>query len=311
MNSKRLFLEAQNQFRKITSLSLIQKEAARSKDKPLNIHLFTHPRGGSTALAEAISKNVNSPIVWEPFFKGRKPFKRHDHRRIWGWKEYIDPDAKVSTIDDFFRDISNRTHLHPRFFTGQSIAGLHHHNPLVYKYCHANFLAPYLIRRFNLKAILLDRHVCQIIASRKKYGGFFKGKRAYPIDSAQTKNHAEIFHLHESKRNETIRSSAGEHAWNYCLIRTLQNTIPSEQVLKIDFEQIIIAPDDIAARINSFYGTTLNGASFSERSKTSVEFTPNKSEYLSKWKSRLSTEEIGEIQEIVHDVFGFYDIPFD
>lgn len=311
MNSRRLFFEAQNQFRAITSLNQVQKQAARSKNKPLNIHLFTHPRGGSTALAEAISKNVNSPIVWEPFFKGRRPFKRHDHRRVWGWKEYIDPDSKEATVDDFFRDICNRTFLHPRFFTGQSIAGLHHHNPLVYKYCHANFMAPYLIRRFNLKAILLDRHPCQIIASRKRYGGFFKGKRAYPIDAAQTKNSPEIFNLHESARSEIIRSSAGEHAWNYCLIRTLQSKIPAEQILKIDFDQIINAPDEIAAKINAYCGTTLDGASFSKHSKTSVELTSNKGDFLSKWKSRLSVEEIDEIQKIVHNVFGFYEIPFD
>lgn len=311
MNSKRFLLEAQNQFRSITALNQIQKQAAHSKDQPLNIHLFTHPRGGSTALAEAISKNVNSPIVWEPFFKGRRAFKRYDHRQIWGWKEYIEPDSKGATVDDFFRDISNRKFLHPRFFTGQSISGLHHHNPLVYKYCHANFMAPYLIKRFNLKAILLDRHVCQIIASRKKYGGFFKGKRDYPVDTAQSKNSSKIFNLHESARSEMIRSSAGEHAWDYCLIRTLQSKIPTEQVLKINFDQIINTPDEIAARINSHCGTTLNGASFSERSKTSVEFTSNKRDYLSKWQSRLSVEEIHEIKEIVHDVFGFYEIPFD
>lgn len=311
MNAKRILKEVQNQIRSATSIRVVTNQAKIGSSTPENIHLFTHARGGSTLLAEVISNNVKSPIVWEPFFKGRKPFSQFDHRALWGWKEYVDQNATESSIDEFFNGIITRQYLNPRFFTGQSIQGLHHSNQLVFKYCHANFLAPYLIEKFNLKAILLDRHICQIIASRKKYGGFMKGRREYPLGSSQSKNNSQIFQLHQKRRNEAIRSSVGEHAWNYCLIRTLHKQIPNENVLRLDFNDMIQNPAGTSSQLNSFLGTTIQADSFSTDSRTSVEKTTNKLEHLNKWKTRLTESEIQEIRNIVHGVFNFHEINFD
>ena len=132
MNAKQIIYEVQNQLRAQTKLRLVSFKAKGLNQTPENIHLFTHARGGSTALAQAISKNKGCPILWEPFFKGRRPFREFDHRKLWGWKEYIEAEAECAGIDDYFERLTNRTFLHPRFFTQQSIRGLTHNGPLVY-----------------------------------------------------------------------------------------------------------------------------------------------------------------------------------
>lgn len=308
MNPRRLFYEFQNQCRAQTRLRQVSLKAKGTKHTPENIHLFTHARGGSTALAEAIGRNKGCPILWEPFFKGRRPFREFDHRALWGWKEYIESEAEFARIDDYFERLINRTYLHPRFFTGQSIRGLAHNGPLVYKYCHANLMAPYLIRRFNLKAVILDRHVGQLIASRKRYGGFFKGKRTYKAGQQISKHSRAVFDLHKEHRPEAIRSDVGIHAWDYCLIRTLRNQINSPNVLHLEFNEMILNPEKVANKLNIFLDTTLSPSDFSPQSRVSVEPTSNPKDYLKKWRKRLTHEEILEIRGIVHDVFGMRDI---
>jgi hypothetical protein len=59
--------EVANQYRGLVTIRGVSRRAAKSKIKPQNIHLFTHARGGSTLLAEAISSVHQCPVVWEPF----------------------------------------------------------------------------------------------------------------------------------------------------------------------------------------------------------------------------------------------------
>lgn len=169
-------------------------------------------------------------------------------------------------------------------------------------------MAPYLIQRFKLKAVLLDRHVGQLIASRKRYGVFFKKRRQYAVHSHLSKSNHDIFTLHEANRSEAIRSDAGVHAWNYCLIRTLHNRISSPQVLRLNFDDIILNPDIVANKLNKFLGTTLSPPDFLSPSRVSVEPVPNPQDYLTKWRNRLTHDEILEIRGIVYDVFGMEDI---
>ena len=304
--------EVANQYRGLVTIRGVSRRAAKSKIKPQNIHLFTHARGGSTLLAEAISSVHQCPIVWEPFFKGRKPFKEYSHKELWGWKEHVPCDASHSSIDEYFEAITSRRFLHPRFFTGQSIQGLHHTKPLVYKYCFANFLAPYLIRKFNLKCIILDRHPAQIIASRKRYGGFSKNNSIYSIGSAQTKNSREIFALHEDQRSSYIKSSIGVHAWNYCLIRKNYELLRSnDNVLRLNYDDLVLNPLAVSEQLSNFFGLTFSHELFKKKSRVTVEPIAQGREQLMKWETVLSPAEINEIKGIVHDVFGFYEIRFD
>ena len=303
--------ELQNQFRGATTIKRVQQRAKTDPSPRENIHLFTYPRGGSTALAEVISRNQNCPIVWEPFFKGRKPFKEFDHRELWGWKEYISADSESATIDEYFKEISDRTFLHPRFFTGQSIKGLSAGGPLVYKYCFANYMAPYLMQKFNIKAVFLDRHIGQIIASRKKYGGFIKADATYSIDTAQTKNSNQLFHWNSDMRSKTIKLSVGVHIWNYCLSKRLIDQIDSPHVLRLDYDDMILNPKKVSEQLNGFIGTTIQSSDFKESSRTTVEQIQIDNSQLNKWKNRLTKDEITEMKKIVWDVFGFHSIPLD
>ena len=303
--------ELQNQFRGATTIKRIQQLAKKDDAPKENIHLFTYPRGGSTALAEVISKNRNCPIVWEPFFKGRRPFNEFDHRRLWGWKEYISENAESASIDEYFKAITDRTFLHPRFFTGQSIKGLSVNGPLVYKYCFANFLAPYLIKKFKIKAIFLDRHIGQIIASRKKYGGFIKAEANYALDSTQTKNSNELFLWNSDIRSKTIKSSIGVHVWNYCLSKQLLDQIDSPRILKLDYDDMILNPEQLSQSLNSFLGTNIQPIDFKKSSRTTVEDIQIDRNQLNKWKNRLTEEEVTEMKKIVWDVFELHSITFD
>jgi len=310
--TERILNEALNQLRGYTSIRRITRRAHSDTSKPNNIHLFTHPRGGSTLLAEAISSVHQCPIVWEPFFKGRKPFTKYPHEKLWGWKEYVPIDATKSSIDDYFNHLTSRTFLHPRFFTGQSIKGLHHKTPLVYKYCHANNLAPYLIRKFKLKCIILDRHPAQIIASRKQYGGFIKSDPTYSVDSAQTKNSDQLFSLYEDKRPQYIKSSIGVNAWNYCLTRhNFRHLEHNPDILRLNYDELVLNPEAVSNQLSDFFSLPFSPELFSKPSRVTTSPIEAGKAQLVKWRKILSKAEITEIKEIVHDVFGFYEINFD
>jgi len=308
----RLRKELLNQWRGNTSIRRITQRAHLDQNRPENIHLFTYPRGGSTLLAEAICSVHGCPMVWEPFFKGRKPFANYSHKKLWGWKEYVPIDASHSSIDEYFRAITSRRFLHARFFTGQSIKGLHHKKTLVYKYCHANFLAPYLIRRFDLKCVILDRHPAQIIASRKLYGGFIKSSSIYSVDSAQSKNSKEIFRLYESQRPHYIKTSVGVNAWNYCLSREYFQMVEEKQnVLRLDYDELVMHPEMAAEKLSTFFDRTFSPELFTRPSRVTISPLKTGKDQLNKWKEVLSEPEILEIKSIVHDVFKFHEIDFN
>lgn len=286
----------------------------RRKTPPKNIFLFTFARGGSTALAETISNSIHCPIVWEPFFKGRRPFPKFDHETRWGWTELLSRELNDSSIDDYMNALYWREFLSPRFFTGQSVTGLTSRDPLVYKFCHANGMAPYITKKWKAPVVLFHRHPAQIILSRYRYG-FFKGKTwidadQFSDDVSHQKAPSELRGLYKDDRKDFILTKAGVMAWQYALERKSWEIVQQsegENVLWLDYDDFVLQPEVVMRRLENFLNIPLQQSKTTKPSRVSIDVPPQNKTDLMKWKQVIPTEIISEIRGIC-DLFGFSDL---
>ena len=138
----------------------------------------------------------------------------------------------------------------------QSVTGLTSRAPLVYKFCHANGMVPYITKKWKAPVVLFHRHPAQIILSRYKYG-FFKGRAwtdpdEYSDDAAHQKAHSELRGLHKDDRKNFIRTKAGVMAWQYALERKSWEIVQQsegENVLWLDYDDYVLQPEVVMRRL--------------------------------------------------------------
>ena len=138
------------------------------------IHILGFARGGSTIMAELIAESTGAPILWEPFTRGRKAYKAF--KLNWGWEEYIPKTNSNSTIDPYFEGLLDGSKWHPEHFRNQDVRRIASSSTVVFKYCFAHNMMPYLQQKYDIPVICINRHPAQIVASRKKYGNFLMGR---------------------------------------------------------------------------------------------------------------------------------------
>jgi hypothetical protein len=70
-------------------------------------------------------------------------------------------------------------------------------------------------------------------------------------------------------------------------------------------------PEAVSNQLSDFFSLPFSPELFSKPSRVTTSPIHAGKGQLVKWKKILSKTEISEIKEIVHDVFGFYEINFD
>ena len=283
-----------------------QSRHDKRKTKPENIFLHTFPRGGSTVLAEVVAKSGGCPIVWEPLFKGRVPFRKFPHTKLWGWRESIGRGVAKTPVDGYLDAIYWREFLSPRFFTGQQSLGLSPRGTLVYKFCHAGEMTSHIINKYPAKHVFLHRHIGQIMASRIRYGVFMKnnqphGNELYPTGEKHKKFSEDTQSSEElTARKNLITSALGVEVWDYCLARkNWEKAHQENETLWLDYDDLVLNPQNVADALTEYLGFRIDVNQFKRPSRVTVEANQTKSERLAKWRSRLSSAQILEMNKIL------------
>ena len=227
---------------------------------------------------------------------------------MWGWQEYVPIEFDSSTMDKYFESLQNGEWRDPKLFRRQALARIALSKNVVVKHCFSHNSMPYFQKKYGLKLLCINRHPAQIIASREYYGNFLHTNSSYTVDNAQSKHSCELLNSHHEKRKEYIKSSYGVTAWKYCINQLSIQKLSKSRTLHIDYNDILINPDEVSNMISDWYDCHINPSHFLNQSSTTLGKRDTEKR-LNGWKSTLNKDHIHEIQSICNDVFGL-DIPF-
>ena len=151
------------------------KLTSRRHDREKLIVLCGVPRGGTTWLFEVLLNTVPGTCgIWEPLDLRSSSLPGQLN---FSWRQHIDTDTRWPQAEDFFGHLFTGTYL--------NVSLIHHYgffeflkenvlsDTYLIKFCRANRLLMWMIRRFEIKnSILLIRHPCAVVASQLFHRGW-------------------------------------------------------------------------------------------------------------------------------------------
>jgi hypothetical protein len=140
---------------------------ARRYDVRNTLVVSGSPRSGTTWVAELVATLPGHFILFEPIFPARNPEVR---RHGFYTDTYLSPDDPAPEQQDYMRrllsgaDITVSRLLVRRF----QMISLLCFQGMIAKFVHGNLLLPWMLHRFPLRAVLVVRHPCAVVASQLK-----------------------------------------------------------------------------------------------------------------------------------------------
>jgi hypothetical protein len=143
----------------------------RDRDPRDAVVLSCEPRGGSTWLGEVLAAAEPTAVVWEPLHLTRAP---EVAEAGFGWRQFIPADADWPEATALMRRILTGRTLNGWTASASPFRAFLSADRLMVKFCRANALLPWLVRRFAFrrKPIYFLRHPFAIAASQLGMGNF-------------------------------------------------------------------------------------------------------------------------------------------
>jgi len=142
-----------------------------------SLAIIAHPRGGSTWMAELMMNIPDSVLIDEPLWRGKLRSLNSTPKPGEGKIDAIDklgfyynqpvpelkswPEAKVE-----FEKILTGKVLSLNIYRDNNFRTLNRSKFFVTKFCYAHLLLRWLLKNFQLNAILLTRHPCAVVSSQ-------------------------------------------------------------------------------------------------------------------------------------------------
>lgn len=129
------------------------------------------PRGGSTWLAEILTRIPNTALFWEPLNIGVAPTFRNLGFR---YREFIQEGTENPDVHSAFERLFSGQYLDPYVLHRTSVRTFRQADKPLVKFCRATQLLPWLTSEFlfKRKPIHLLRHPCAVVASQMRYGAW-------------------------------------------------------------------------------------------------------------------------------------------
>lgn len=168
----------------------------------------------------------------------------------------------------------------------------------VFKLCYGQLVLPWIVDQFDLKAILLVRHPCAVVASQLRFGdgwGKINERPQFPVPECRFN---ELFARHRTAL-EAVRTPEENLAamWALTMLATVHHRHNNEKWLAVSYEHLLTEPEAQLARIFNHVERDVPGAAFDQLtrpSKTSSEEAIPANQ-VSKWKDVLSREQVSRI----------------
>lgn len=296
--------------RKLLNINCSIVSSLRNFDPEENLLIFSEPRGGSTWLAETISRLPNTPILWEPLhLKGIDHFKKYG----FGWGQIIPEDANWKEAETAFRDMLTGKVLNDWLCIASPPFDFLFAKRMLVKFCRANAMLPWLTKVFNFKyaPLYLVRHPIAVVASQLKHGAWNHLPENFQIPS----NRYNDIYLQNHDFLSNLTSKAEALLANWCImnINTMNNNRNNKDWITVYYEDLITDPAKEMHRIFSTWHldmppTILNKISKASKTTKEATFQHSIKDQLEKWKYFFDKSQLEKFDEIF-EYFGlnYYD----
>lgn len=276
------------------------------------ILLFSNPRGGSTWLAEIMAELPRTTTITEPLMVR----KVRDFEKLnFYWNQPIPENAEWPEAEETFRKLFNIEILPYSIYRGNNLLSIPFSDTFIFKFCFGNLLLPWIVKKFDVKPVLLVRHPCAVISSQMKHGSWSKIEKAgfkYDIPDFKFND----FYLQYLDILGTIKTFE-EHlaaSWAFTMINSVMHPENDKSWITIAYENLYnnfeYEIHRVFDRLNLPIPETVWERQIipsSTTKKGSVDTILHGSQ-MESWKKNLSKKQIDNIFGILHE-FGldFYD----
>jgi hypothetical protein len=293
----------------------VQKNKDRVISGDNTICLFCQPRGGSTWLAEIMLHLPGSVLIDEPLWRGnlKEAWGKPDffERKVpqladldFYYNQYIPSDEPWPEASVVFEDILSGRVPSNGLYAEQDMRKLRGNGVYITKFCYGNLLMAWLVKQFNVKAILLTRHPCAVISSQLTHPSWQqlkldeRGKVAnFPFNDIYVAAMERVGKIGD-------RESFLATLWALNFRHTAMQHENNKSWLTISYEGLLLNFDYEIDRIDNRFSLGLNRLAMDHRkpSRSACAGLFGKHEtqaQLDSWKKRLSQKQISAILNVL------------
>lgn len=277
--------------------------------KANTIAIFSDPRGGSTWLSELMQQIPNSALAFEPLLKGTLG---EVEKLNFIPNQPIPENAEWTEANDLFLRLFKREILSPRLYRFNDLKKIPNADTFIFKFCWANMMMPWIVKNFDISAILFVRHPCAVISSQLKYGAWDYLKKM-PVSLNFSDSDFKFKEVYEPYSSIFSRIKTPEEylaaVWCTLKLFTLMHPENNRKWITVSYEKLYLDPESELNRIfgrlslpmpdgihKSIYAPSRTTI------KSSLKDIQNKNK-ISSWKKDLTKGQIKRIFEII-EAFG-------
>jgi len=288
--------------KRIAKHFLCKAVAARNDFDPSDaLVIFSDPRGGSTWLMEAIHRISGTAVIWEPL----QIHRVREFRSLgFSMRQFIPEDADWPEAENAFRKLFQGKVLNNWICNPSSPLDYPRAEKLIIKFCRANGMIPWLVRKFNFKhaPIYLVRHPLSVVASQLKHGSWDYKFEGYQIPAGPFtepyRKHREYLLSLKSKEEALVAT------WCITNAIPLKHRANDMKWITVYYEDLLMQPNEEFDRIFSRWGIAMpedlldHLRTPSARAKEKVH-TENARLQLSKWQDFFSSQQVNKMIAVI------------
>ncbi len=281
-----------------------------------NIYLFTQPRSGSTWLSEIFLRLPQSQIINEPFnrwspitLSGSPPPSqaRMDELRELNTYYYqpVPEAAEWPELDEVVCRLLRLEVPKVALHWESDRASLRHTRHFVFKFCFANLMMPWMVRKFGIRPILLVRHPCAVVYSQMQLEHWQPIVKS-PQIAIPDFRYSEIFREHEDfYKGFTHPEEVLAFIWALNTVQTIGHPRNNVDWCTVSYEHLYEDFRSEVQRMFKWLGMDVpegveevrnRAASYTR--KYSLK-TLGSADHLSAWRERLTREQIARVFNVL------------
>ena len=276
----------------------------RSRSYPIEntIVVASTGRGGSTWLAEIVNTLPGYHMLWEPLHLKNNPVCQ---RYGFTWQNYIRPDEEAPVKSRYVRSLLTGAELTTGTLSSLSLQPSRLLWPRGYtvKFVNANMMLGWMLRRFPVRAVLMVRHPCAVVASQLAHGGW-KGltKDVLTIPAGLLDDYPHLRDVFEDiERPEEVLA----FEWSVATLVPLRHPAPHPWLLTT-YEWLVEDGHNEVDRLFGHLGEPVPAAAYDHLRKASATVSDESNlavgrDVLTGWRHRLSPSQVDNVVRVAHD----------
>jgi hypothetical protein len=281
---------------------------AKSYDVRNTIIIAGVGRGGSTWLAELFATLPGYPLLWEPLHLGSNP---ECIKYGFDWQTYISAGQDEPLKQRYLHQVLTGANLSCELLTSlhfHPIQFLRFRGYLV-KFVNANLLLDWMLHLFPVRAILLIRHPCAVVASQLRHSAWdHVNKEKMTFSQNLAHDYPHLVEIHKSIRD---REEVLAFEWALQTFIPLNRPKPYPWYLTT-YERLVEDGHKELSCLFQFLGEPVPGEAYKHLRVPSATTQDgsniaNGRNPLSGWQEQLTAHQIQMILNVVHRVgIDFY-----